>query len=94
MAATSNSHPLAIGIGDVDGDGNNDIIAGIAGATGNPTGAILLYLNHGNGYFTGYESYPTDPATIDMTVGDFNHDGKMDVATVVASGGAQIFLAQ
>jgi len=76
--------PTAVTIGDVNGDGKNDII------TAGVRGAIQVFLNEGNGSFSapiesGIQTGPNDIHSIAM--GDFNHDGKIDIAVADGSTG-------
>ncbi len=70
----------AIGIGDFNGDGNADLI--VAGYLNSGPETLYLYLNNGKGAFTEAASFPVGPTADldDLVVGDFNHDGIMDVA--------------
>jgi hypothetical protein len=79
--------PTAEGIlasGDFNGDGNLDfVVAGLSNQA-NPSSQLVVLLGHGDGTFTLGPIYTFDttgastaPALI--YVGDFNHDGKLDV---------------
>ncbi len=69
---------------DIDNDGDNDMIVGVADAKSN-----LLYLNNGDGTFTesaaarGLDFTATleDHQSTCVTVGDINRDGYLDVIT-------------
>ncbi|MBD5781329.1 VCBS repeat-containing protein [Pelagicoccus sp. NFK12] len=69
---------------DIDNDGDNDMIVGVADAKSN-----LLYLNNGDGTFTesaaarGLDLTATleDHQSTAVTVGDINRDGYLDVIT-------------
>jgi hypothetical protein len=62
---------------DFNGDGKLDLAA--IGTTANP---VTILLGNGDGTFTAPSTLPTDPnfQTLALTVGDFNGDGKPDVA--------------
>jgi FG-GAP-like repeat len=60
----------------VNGDGIPDILEGA-----NSLGGVGIYLGNGNGTFVLASVIPFVGAPYNMVVGDFNHDGKLDVAT-------------
>ena len=67
---------------DLDGDGDLDVVDMEAlGAPGLPPGRFFIALNNGNGTFQApytYDLLPGRPA--DVVAGDFNHDGRLDLA--------------
>lgn len=60
---------------DVNGDGIPDLLEGA-----NSLGGVGVFLGTGNGTFSQASVIPFSPAA-NIVVGDFNHDGKLDVAT-------------
>ena len=62
--------------GDVNGDGIPDLLV----ADGSIDGGVYIYLGRGDGKFLLTSAIPFGPASKIVT-GDFNHDGKLDVAT-------------
>ena len=85
------SIPIAIAIGDFNGDGKLDLaIANVpindgcklsAGIFGNVCAAVAILLGNGDGSFQGSNNFDTGgnlPTSV--AVGDFNGDGKLDVA--------------
>ncbi|HEY3359570.1 MAG TPA: FG-GAP-like repeat-containing protein [Polyangia bacterium] len=76
-------------VADVNGDGNDDLIA-IEGI--GTTAAMSVYLSNGNGTFAAAKAGPSraiggtcDTAAVDMgriKLGDFNGDGSIDIAAV------------
>lgn len=66
--------------GDFHGDGVPDLIVAIGGSPRNP-GYLLLYIGSPTGQYSLINtSYSYTGAFADMAVGDFNGDGKLDVA--------------
>lgn len=73
----------AIAIGDFDQDGRADLA--VFGSLGASPYVAYVYINQGNGTFALKSTFTTDPLgaiLADAIAGDFNHDGKMDVAYV------------
>ncbi|CAF2417401.1 unnamed protein product [Rotaria sp. Silwood2] len=71
-------HPLCVAAGDFDNDGQIDIVVANYHASN-----INIFLGYENGsfttqmsYSTGYQSWPSW-----ITVGDFNRDNRLDIAT-------------
>jgi hypothetical protein len=83
--------PLALAVGDFNGDGKLDL----AVALGNQ-GAIAILLGNGDGSFQQPLVVPTAGSglyyPVALTVGDFNHDGRLDIATADNSVGASVLL--
>ena len=52
----------------------------------NTPGALTVLLSNGNGQFTAGHSYPLDAGIPTGIVGDFNKDGKPDVAVILVPG--------
>ena len=83
--------PFGMVAGDLNGDGNPDIIAvGFSGTTTPQPAAMTVLLGNADGTFTVGQTYPlgagpTDSAVID----DFNGDGKLDVVVAVSGFGAR-----
>src|SRR6266513_1526358 len=76
------SAPPSVAVGDFNGDGKLDLASANVGSS-----TVSILLNNGNGTFAPAVSYttntnpnfPTGPNFI--AVGDFNRDGKLDLAT-------------
>jgi hypothetical protein len=87
----SGSKPLAVAVGDFNGDGKLDL----AVALGNQA-AVALLMGNGDGTFQAARTVTTASSAlyypVALTVADFNHDGRLDIATANNSVGASILL--
>ncbi len=73
-------------VGDFNGDGKLDVAAVIQG-----TSAVSIFLGHGDGTFAAPVQYPTGPMLLsppyhNVLAGDFNGDGKPDLAVATDNG--------
>jgi hypothetical protein len=78
---------------DFNGDGKLDL----AVMSNNPgyavNDAVTVYLGDGKGGFGSPVSYPVGPVAMAMTVGDFNRDGRADMAVAAAGGEITVLLS-
>jgi len=75
--------PIKVAVGDFNGDGHPDLaVADLGGAA---AGASVLPGN-GDGTFAPRTEYPTYGASSSVAVGDFNEDGRPDLALAKPSG--------
>jgi hypothetical protein len=87
--AGSSGGDRGLGVGDFNKDGNQDI------AVANHTDKqVYLLEGNGNGTFksAGGLSFSTDSAPEEICVGDFNGDGKLDMAVTTDAGKVDVFL--
>ncbi len=76
---TPNGQPVAIALGDFNGDGNVDVLT-----ANNATHFISVLLGKGDGTFQPHLDKGTPANPLALTAGDFNGDGTPDVALVIA----------
>ena len=77
--------PVSLAVRDFNGDGKNDLAVADGGLIcGGPAclpgTTLAVLLNNGDGTFQPAVIYPAGAAAQSIAVGDFNHDGKPDLA--------------
>ena len=77
----------AVVVAAINGDGNPDLIATDSGSANQPGSGISVLLGNGDGSFQSQPVLPVGVGPVSLAVGDFNGDGRPDVA--VASVGSQ-----
>lgn len=73
--------PVFVATADLNGDGKPDIIA-VSQGDANNAGSIAILLGNGDGTFTAKTPLTPGQDPQAVTIGDFNSDGKMDLAVV------------
>jgi hypothetical protein len=76
--------PFSIAIGDFNGDRKPDLL--VACSNQQFSSGLSLLLNNGDGTFGPAQNFDSILAPIGVVAGDFNHDGKLDAATINRNG--------
>jgi hypothetical protein len=76
------SAPVSIAVADLNGDRRADLVVA-SGTYGSITGqSVAVLLGNGDGSFRTPVNYATGPSPYGVVIGDFNGDGKPDLAVV------------
>jgi hypothetical protein len=79
--------PEALAVGDFRGNGMMDVVAGNTQSAAN---TVSVLLGNGNGTFATHVDYAAGGAPISVAVGDFNGDGKLDIAVLYGPSNAHV----
>ena len=79
--SVSGTSATAVAAGDFNGDGNLDLAVTVCDDC-NQGGNVAILLGNGDGTFQAPALYPVRYFPSHIAVGDFNHDGKLDLAVV------------
>lgn len=82
-------NPVALAVGDFNGDGKEDLVVVEYGGTGEA--AIAILLGDGTGKFHQSASYPSGVETTGAAVADFDGDGHIGVAVANNAGNVMVF---
>jgi hypothetical protein len=86
-AYSSGSPAASVAVADFDKDGNRDLAVAVNVCAGTCTGGVALLIGDGLGGFHWGGSYSAGGPRASLAVGDFNKDGKVDLA---AASGADV----
>lgn len=82
--------PTRITTADVDNTNGSDLVF-----CNSSTSRMTILLNNGSGVFSGAYPFPTDSIPVVPVAGDFNMDGRIDIAnTSYGAGKADVFIAR
>ena len=85
----------AVAVGDVTGDGRADVLMTTTAFSSSPyAGQLLLFAQHADGTLGAPQVLPRGARFCcgDVTVGDLNGDGRLDVAATLGSYGVETFI--
>ena len=86
------SGPGSVAVGDFNGDGKLDLVVANSAANGG-TPSVGLLLGHGDGTFQTAVDYTAGVQPQWLAVGDFNRDGRLDIAVAdAANGSSSVFV--
>jgi hypothetical protein len=87
--APAPSGPWSVALGDLDHDGDLDIVVGTIYSPG-----IAVLLGNGDGTFAPAKTFGGRDPLASVTLGDFNRDGTLDVAASDAFGSATVLIGR
>jgi hypothetical protein len=82
VASAAGSLPSGMAVGDYDGDGSLDLAIIDDPQAKGVSKAVSVFLNRGDGKFAPAAMYATDGGAYGITAGDFNGDGRLDLALI------------
>ncbi len=77
--ATTPFITTAVAIGDLTGDGNQDLVVANGGFLSNQGNTVSVLLGNGNGTFQAEQTYAVDAEPESVALADVNGDGKPDI---------------
>ena len=80
LAFDTGVSPTAVAVGDFNGDGIPDLAVADSGVYPTYSGTVSILLGKGDGTFQAAVNYAAGRQPVSVAVGDFNGDGKLDLA--------------
>ena len=77
---TTPGEPLFLAAGDFNGDGIPDIVVALTNISS--SGPLEIFLGNGDGTFQPGQEFAADVDALQIIAGDFNNDGKLDLAVL------------
>ena len=81
--------PTSVAVGDFNGDGRLDLAVANNGSSNFRTGSVSILLGNGDGTFQTHVEYGALSNSSSVIVGDFNGDGKLDLAVANRNAGGE-----
>ena len=72
-------------VGDIDGDGDLDLLAMVTNFSGNSSDVVMVRRNDGLGNFTGSQDITQPIRAYRMALGDLDGDGDLDLAVTTVA---------
>ncbi len=88
----SGVYPISVAVGDFNGDGKPDLAVANEGLYPDYAGTVSVLLGNGNGTFATRTDYGTGNSPTSVAIGDFNGDGKPDLAVAYNVNTASVLL--
>src|SRR5262249_19724282 len=87
LSTGANPFPTSLAVGDFNGDHTNDIVVELTGA-----GSVEVIFLRANGSLLSAETLSLSGYPHFVTAADFNHDGKLDIATTTTANKVNVLL--
>ena len=91
IAYPTGSWPEAVAIGDLNGDGRNDVVLSTSSYSNTNDNSILIFFQNTAGRLNPPVRYAAGANAVSVALGDFNGDGKLDIAVGKQTSGIRVF---